>query len=148
MTVSLGLEELKHRHLQSACRKRFKNDPDLLDFFCQRHENKWRIISYNIRFPFSNLRASVVICLIKHVCSQALTGFRWYEWGRNPFFVLTNCYWYPWRPSHWDFFFIPRKMHIFRWTGLKNFVKFKRVLLKFHTEIWTHIPQNMHFTNC
>ena len=37
-------------------------------------------------------------------------------------------------------------MHILRCTGSKFCVKSQRVPLKFHTEFWTHIQQNMHFT--
>ena len=37
-------------------------------------------------------------------------------------------------------------MHILRCMGSKFCVKFQRCPLKFHTKIWTHTPQNMHFT--
>ena len=42
----------------------------------------------------------------------------------------------------------PRKMHILRCMGSTTFcVKFQRVPLKIHIKIWTHTPQNMHFTD-
>ena len=37
-------------------------------------------------------------------------------------------------------------MHILWCMGLKFGVKLQRAPLKFHTKIWTHTPQNMHFT--
>ena len=40
------------------------------------------------------------------------------------------------------------KMHILRCMGSKYCVKFKRCSLKFHTKFWTHILQNIHFTQC
>ena len=41
-----------------------------------------------------------------------------------------------------------RKVHILRCMGSKFCVKFQRCPLKFHTKLWTHTPQNMHFTRC
>ena len=38
------------------------------------------------------------------------------------------------------------KMHVLRCMSSKFCVKFQRCPLKFHTEILTHTPQNMHFT--
>ena len=37
-------------------------------------------------------------------------------------------------------------MHILRYMGQKYYVKFQRAPLKFHTKVWTHTPQDMHFT--
>ena len=40
----------------------------------------------------------------------------------------------------------PRKMDILRCMGSKFRVKFQRAPLKFHTQFWTHTPQNRHLT--
>ena len=40
------------------------------------------------------------------------------------------------------------KMHILWCMGSKFCVKFQRCPLKFHTQFWTHTPQNMHFMRC
>ena len=37
-------------------------------------------------------------------------------------------------------------MHILQCMGSKFCVKFQRAPLKFHTNLWTHTPQNVHFT--
>ena len=38
------------------------------------------------------------------------------------------------------------EMYILRCMGSKFCVKFQGYPLKFHTKVWTHTPQNMHFT--
>ena len=40
------------------------------------------------------------------------------------------------------------KMHILRCMGSTFCVKFQRCPLKFHTKLWTHTLQNMHFARC
>ena len=40
------------------------------------------------------------------------------------------------------------KIHILRCMGSKFCVKFQRAHLKFHSKIWTHTLQNMHYTRC
>ena len=48
-------------------------------------------MAYHIQFLFSNLGASVVICVMKDVGLQALNGFPFKsEGGRSQFFVSTN----------------------------------------------------------